>query len=108
MNWINAVLLFLVVALNIADLVLTVLSLRAGATELNTLIVWLAGKLGTVPALVLIKVLLIGILLAVSFIAWQTWYLTVLLVLAVIVYAYVVVSNVKVYRSLIKRVTSSS
>jgi hypothetical protein len=56
-------LLILVIALQIVDVVTTVIILRRGGRELNPVLNWLMGKVGVLNALLAVKAVLIAVLL---------------------------------------------
>lgn len=75
--------------LNIADIYTTMRILAAGGREVNPVMAWLMGALGTVPALIGIKVLALGVAYA-YLAAAPMWSLAALL----LVYVAVLTNNV--------------
>lgn len=76
--------------LQIADSVLTYLLLKSGGSELNPVMRWLMGGIGIVPALILVKSLMLVYLIWAS-VLWLN-------IAACIVYTLVVLWNFKEYK----------
>ena len=83
-------LLILFAALQVSDAVLTLLILRDGGRELNPIMRWLMDKIGIVPALVWVKLVLV-----VAVTAWV--HSVLLLAVFVAIYIAVVVFNMRNY-----------
>jgi hypothetical protein len=81
----------------IADVVTTILAVRAGASEGNPIIKVMIKKLGLIPALLLIKFLvLISIGLGIYYL--PTRWIMIILVMASVVYTAVCINNFLVFR----------
>ncbi len=91
----------LFVLLQIGDLTSTVIALRKGGAEANKLIAWLIWKIGAIPALGAVKVLIAGIAF-VPVIFVPTPWVYALLALFDLLYVAVVVNNIKVVKTLSK------
>ena len=89
-----ATLFLLLVALQIADAVTTVKVLKQGGEELNPVLAPLMRVVGVVPSLVLVKAVLLGTFVAAGYVLPANL-LGVALILADIVYAAIVVSNIE-------------
>jgi hypothetical protein len=62
-------LLILLILLQIADCLTTVHILKNGGREANPMMNWLFNKIGTIPSLVIMKLLVIGVMVW----AWNIW-----------------------------------
>jgi hypothetical protein len=91
---INYILLGIFAALQIADLYSTVTALNTGkAYEANPVMAWFFKRIGTLPALLIIKAIVIGLI----FYFVDSW---MMLAVLNILYAYVVYLNVKTIQKL--------
>ncbi len=100
MQTINIILLALIVLLQVADGVSTVLVIRAGGYEANKAIAFLIGIFGEIPTLLLIKSLVIFAAAGVYESMPASQVTTVLFAAIILVYCYVAYHNFSVLKSI--------
>jgi len=97
MNQTVIVVLFAVfVGLQVGDVLTTVRALDNGATEANKIVQWVMARIGVIPALIVVKVLAVGAMLAAVILAPEL--ARFVLAALDLLYLAVVINNVRVIR----------